>query len=79
MKYKLITVVGTRPEIIRLSEIIKKLDENFNHILVHTNQNYDKNLKDVFFKDLNLKKPNYDLNIKAQIQSKQFQSISWCG
>ena len=36
MKYKLITVVGTRPEIIRLSEIIKKLDENFNHILVHT-------------------------------------------
>ena len=49
MKYKLITVVGTRPEIIRLSEIIKNLDQNFDHVLVHTNQNYDKNLKDVFF------------------------------
>ena len=44
MKYKLITVVGTRPEIIRLSEIIKNLDQNFDHTLVHTNQNYDKNL-----------------------------------
>ncbi len=65
MKYKLITVVGTRPEIIRLSEIIKNLDQNFDHILVHTNQNYDKNLKDVFFKDLDIKKPKYDLNINA--------------
>ena len=48
------TVVGTRPEIIRLSEIIKKLDISFNHVLVHTNQNFDNKLKDVFFKELEL-------------------------
>ena len=65
MKYKLITVVGTRPELIRLSSIIKNLDVNFDHILIHTNQNFDKNLKHVFFKDLGIKKPKYDLNIKS--------------
>ena len=65
MKYKLITVVGTRPELIRLSSIIKNLDINFDHILIHTNQNFDKNLKHVFFKDLGIKKPKYDLNIKS--------------
>ena len=43
MKYKILTVVGTRPEIIRLSEIIKSFDKNFKHLLVHTNQNFDKN------------------------------------
>ncbi len=75
MKYKLITVVGTRPEIIRLSEIIKNLDQCFDHILVHTNQNYDKNLKDVFFKDLNLKNPKYDLNIKASNSIKTIAKI----
>ncbi len=60
------TVVGTRPEIIRLSEIIKKLDISFNHVLVHTNQNFDNKLKDVFFKELELKKPRYDLKIKEK-------------
>ena len=65
MKYKLITVVGTRPELIRLSSIIKNLDVNFDHILIHTNQNFDKNLKHIFFKDLGIKKPKYDLNIKS--------------
>ncbi len=65
MKYKLITVVGTRPELIRLSEVIKNFNKNFNHILVHTNQNYDKSLKDIFFQDLNIDKPKYDLNINA--------------
>ena len=66
MRYKLITVVGTRPELIRLSEIIKNLDKNFQHILIHTNQNFDKNLKDVFFKDLKINKPKYDLKIKSK-------------
>ncbi|MFL2886640.1 MAG: UDP-N-acetyl glucosamine 2-epimerase [Candidatus Pelagibacter sp.] len=65
MRYKLITVVGTRPELIRLSEIIKDLDKNFHHKLIHTNQNFDKNLKDVFFKDLKINKPKYDLKIKS--------------
>ena len=49
-KLKVLTVLGTRPEIIRLSRIIKKLENNFNHFLLHTNQNHDINLKDNFFK-----------------------------
>ena len=63
-KLKVLTVVGTRPEIIRLSQVIKKLDESpaIEHILVHTGQNYDYELNEVFFKDLGLRKPNYFLN-----------------
>ncbi len=63
-KFKLITVIGTRPEIIRLSRIINKINslEIFNHIVVHTGQNYDYELNEVFFNDLNIKKPNYFLN-----------------
>lgn len=63
-KKKILTVVGTRPEIIRLSSIIKKLDQCFEHHLVHTNQNYDYHLKDVFLKDFNIK-PNYTFEIKS--------------
>ena len=55
---KVTTIVGTRPEIIRLSELIKKFDIHFDHRLVHTGQNPDPNLKDVFFNDLNLRKPD---------------------
>jgi len=60
-KLKVLTVVGTRPEIIRLSEVIKKLDqtESIEHILVHTGQNYDYELNEVFFKDLGLRKPDH--------------------
>lgn len=61
-KLRLMTIVGTRPEIIRLSEVIKKCDKYFNQILVHTGQNYDYNLNQVFFKDLKLREPNYYLN-----------------
>lgn len=63
-KLKVMTVVGTRPEIIRLSSIIKVLDESnaIEHILVHTGQNYDYELNEVFFNDFNLRKPNYFLN-----------------
>jgi len=63
-KFKVLTVVGTRPEIIRLSEVIKKLDSTtcIEHILVHTGQNYDYELNDVFFKDLGLRKPDYFLS-----------------
>lgn len=60
-KLKVMTILGTRPEIIRLSECIKKFDKYFNHILVHTGQNYDYNLNEVFFKDLGLRAPNYNL------------------
>jgi len=63
-KIKVMTVVGTRPEVIRLSAIIEKLNnlEAIDHVLVHTGQNYDYELNDVFFKDFNLKKPDYFLN-----------------
>jgi len=63
-KLKVMTVVGTRPEIIRLSAVIKKLNESnaIEHTLVHTGQNYDYELNEVFFKDFNIKKPDYFLN-----------------
>lgn len=63
-KLKVLTVVGTRPEIIRLSEVIKRLDEStgIEHILVHTGQNYDYELNEVFFSDLGLRKPDHFLN-----------------
>lgn len=61
-KLKLMTIVGTRPEIIRLSEFIKKGDKYFNHILVHTGQNYDYNLNQIFFDDLGIRKPDVFLN-----------------
>ena len=63
-KIKVLTVVGTRPEIIRLSCVLKKLDktEAVEHILVHTGQNYDYELNEVFFRDLGLRKPDYFLN-----------------
>jgi UDP-N-acetylglucosamine 2-epimerase len=62
-KLKLMTILGTRPEIIKMSSIIKKSDKYFDHILVHTGQNYDYSLNEVFFKDLGLKEPDYYLNI----------------
>ncbi len=62
-KLKVVTIVGTRPEIIRLSRLIPKLDEYTDHILVHTGQNYDRQLNDVFFEDLELRKPDYYLNV----------------
>lgn len=61
-KLKLMTIIGTRPEIIRMSEIIKKCDKYFQQILVHTNQNYDYSLNQIFFEDLGLRKPDFFLN-----------------
>ena len=63
-KLKVMTIVGTRPEIIRLSAVINKLEtsEAIDHVLVHTGQNYDYELNEVFFEDFNLKKPDYFLN-----------------
>jgi len=60
------TLVGTRPEIIKLSEVIKELDRHTNHILVHSGQNYDYELNEVFFSDLGIRKPNYFLNASGQ-------------
>ncbi len=60
---KVMTILGTRPEIIRLSRVITLLDEHVNHILVHTGQNYDYELSEIFFKDLELRKPDHFLNV----------------
>ncbi|ENM3759747.1 UDP-N-acetylglucosamine 2-epimerase (non-hydrolyzing) [Vibrio cholerae] len=61
-KLKVMSVVGTRPEIIRLSRVLAKLDEHCDHILVHTGQNYDFELNEVFFNDLGVRKPDYFLS-----------------
>ena len=62
-KLKVMTVIGTRPEIIKMSEIIKKCDVYFEHILVHTGQNYDYTLNEIFFNDLGIRKPDYYLGV----------------
>ena len=62
MKTKVMTIVGTRPEIIKLSRVIGELDKFTNHILVHTGQNYDFELNEVFFNDLDIRKPDHFLN-----------------
>ena len=62
-KLKVLTVVGTRPEIIRLSRVMSLLDEHVNHIIAHTGQNYDYELNEIFYKDLDLRKPDYFLNV----------------
>lgn len=62
-KIKLMTILGTRPEIIRLSEVIKAADKAFDHILVHTGQNYDYELNQIFFEQLGLRSPDYYLNV----------------
>ena len=61
-KLKLMTVVGTRPEIIRLSRVMQACDKYFNHIIVHTGQNYDYELNEIFFTDLGIRKPDHFLN-----------------
>ena len=62
-KLKVLTVVGTRPEIIRLSRVMPLLDEHVNHIIAHTGQNYDYELNEIFYKDLDLRKPDFFLNV----------------
>lgn len=62
-KLKLMTIVGTRPEIIKMSAIIKKCDQYFDHVLVHTGQNYDYLLNEIFFRELGLREPDYYLGV----------------
>jgi len=61
--FTVLTVVGTRPEIIRLSRVMSLLDQHVNHVIAHTGQNYDYELNEIFFKDLELRKPDYFLNV----------------
>ena len=72
---KVMTIVGTRPEIIRLACVLKKLDKYCDHILVHTGQNYDYELNKVFFEELELRDPDYVLNVKSDKLYKQLGNI----
>ena len=62
-KIKVMTIVGTRPEIIRLSRVLSVLDETTEHCLIHTGQNYDYELNEIFFEDLGVKRPDHFLNV----------------
>ncbi len=72
---KLMTILGTRPEIIRLSLIIPELDKRCEHLLVHTGQNFDTRLSDVFFSELDIRKPDYFLGVGAQSLGSQIGQI----
>ena len=74
-KIKVTTTFGTRPEIIRLSRIIKKFDTYFDHTIINTNQNFDYELSEIFFKDLNLRKANYNLNCASNSPGKTIRKI----
>ena len=62
-KYKVLTIVGTRPEIIRLSKVLPKMDQYFDHSLAHNGQNYEYELNEIFFDELEICRPNYFLNV----------------
>lgn len=73
---KVMTIMGTRPEMIKMWSVLKKLDAlNFDHIMVHTSQNYTKELKDFFFRDLELRKPDYDLHIDVSSYGNEIADI----
>jgi UDP-N-acetylglucosamine 2-epimerase (non-hydrolysing) len=72
---KVMTIMGTRPEIIRLSRVIEKLDRFSDHVLVHTGQNYDPNLNDIFFEKLSVRKPNYYLGVRGDTFGEQIGKI----
>jgi UDP-N-acetylglucosamine 2-epimerase (non-hydrolysing) len=72
---KVISIFGTRPEIIRLSRIFQLLDKNFNHVMVNTSQNYTYELNSKFFEDLKIRKPDYDLKVKASAFGKEIAEI----
>ncbi len=72
-KLKVMTVVGTRPEIIRLSAVIKACDRYFNHILVHTGQNWDYALNEIFFEELGLRQPDHYLGVVGEDWVKQWE------
>src|SRR5439155_5488176 len=72
---KIMTIFGTRPEIIRLSIVMKVLDQHCEHVTVHTGQNYDESLSDVFIRDLEVRTPDVHLGIKANSFGDQIGQI----
>lgn len=75
-KLVIVTITGIRPDFIRMSEVFKKLDENFHHILIHTGQHTDKLLSDVFFQELNIREPDYLLSTK-EYGNEHYQQLSY--
>lgn len=74
-KLKVMTILGTRPEIIRLSRVLPKMDEYFDHVIVYTKQSYDYELSDIFFEELEIRKPDYVLDVKADTLGEQIGNI----
>jgi UDP-N-acetylglucosamine 2-epimerase len=74
-KIKIMTIIGTRPEIIKLSRVICELDRYTNHILVHTGQNYDYELNEIFFDQLGLRKPDYFLNVAGDTVAETISNV----
>ncbi len=72
---KIVTIVGTRPEIIRLSVMMRKFDEIFNHVIVDTKQNFTANLNDIFWKEMRLRDPNYVLETKSNSTGEQLSKL----
>lgn len=75
IKKNIVTIVGTRPEIIRLSVIMKKLDKVCNHKIIHTGQNYDKNLNDIFWEEMGLRQPDFKIDSKSNTTAEQISKI----
>ena len=73
--YKVMTIVGTRPELIKMSRVISELDECFDNILVHTGQNYDYELNEVFFEELEIRKPDYFLEVDGETAAENIGQI----
>jgi UDP-N-acetylglucosamine 2-epimerase len=71
-----VTITGIRPDFIRMSQVFKKLDEQFNHILIHTGQHYDSKLSDVFFEQLQIRNPDYTLNT-GKVSSNHYEQLSY--
>ena len=74
-EFKVMTILGTRPDIIKLSRVMAELDKSVHHILVHTGQNFDYELNQVFFEDLEVKKPDYFLNISAKTAAETISNV----
>jgi len=75
MKTKITTIIGTRPEIIRMSEMIKRFDQIFDHKLIHTGQNFDKNLNEIFFESMNIRRPDVALSLTSLTLANQLSEI----
>lgn len=74
-RIKVMTIFGTRPDIIRLSRIFVKLDKYFNHVMVHAHQNFDYELDGIFFDEMGIRQPDYSLNVRADSLGKQIANI----